>query len=110
MIDPRLQIAFRKTVDMYDIVLVFTYIVVEVVLMVDGIFPIMGPAAAVKDESRGLQYVPPTPFVRRMDPEDMNNPVFESTAKTLRRTTVSDISSSYTSVCNYLENNPHNQR
>ena len=92
--DPRLQIAFRKTVDKYDIVLVFTYTVVEVVLRVDGKFPTIGPPVTVNDEIKGLQYVPPNPFVTRIEPEDMNNPVFASNAKTLRRTIVSDIFSS----------------
>jgi len=72
-------------------VLVFTKILVENVLTVDGRLPIIGPPNVVKEDISGDQYVPPEPFVKRILPDEINKPVFESNANTLRRTIVSDI-------------------
>ena len=71
--------------------LVFIRILSETVLIVEGRFPTTGPPIVVNEEMRGDQYVPPDPFVKRILPDEINKPVFESNANTLRRTIVSDI-------------------
>ena len=51
----------------------------------------MFPPVMVNPASIDVHVVPPSAFVRRTFPGGIVNPLFESTANTLRRTILSDI-------------------